>query len=415
MSSFVKDIYKKGNCCSCSLCRSVCPVGAISINVDKHGFFKPIIDEKKCSKCGLCSKLCPGGNAFIHKYERISKGEAPKISTSIPIYSEEDYVCGYSCDIKTRLDSASGGLTTELLVYLIENKICDYCSIVPTMDNTKKVVAKITNNVQDIIDAVTSKYCPVDYSEAMLQAKEYLKKGKKICFVLLPCQIQLLKQHFAKWERQIIYIALMCNHIPSYNATRYLLKTNNVKQFKNVHFRGGIWPGNMTICTGGKDISVPYIKEWGSGFGTLFYNRRCKICNDPFGIFADICVGDPYFIEKNIIADGVTFVIIRNPKVRAILEKMKEEGKISITQVDEKYFSHERFCDLYNRIKVSIPRQVAIYKLLRKTLPNGLQMENEYHLNRNDIKMLLLDIINRIVENNSFLWKIFYKRKKRDL
>ena len=39
---------KKPDCCGCSACSKICPVGAITMQTDKEGFLYPVIDDEKC-------------------------------------------------------------------------------------------------------------------------------------------------------------------------------------------------------------------------------------------------------------------------------------------------------------------------------------------------------------------------------
>lgn len=48
----------KQECCGCSACEAICPVGAIEMILDFEGFFYPNIDESKCSGCCICLKVC---------------------------------------------------------------------------------------------------------------------------------------------------------------------------------------------------------------------------------------------------------------------------------------------------------------------------------------------------------------------
>ncbi len=55
----IPEIYKnKENCCGCTACYSICPVGAISMKPDSEGFLYPSIDERKCIKCYKCLSVC---------------------------------------------------------------------------------------------------------------------------------------------------------------------------------------------------------------------------------------------------------------------------------------------------------------------------------------------------------------------
>ena len=49
---------KKEDCCGCSACYSICPVGAISMEPDEEGFLYPVIDSGKCVCCHQCESVC---------------------------------------------------------------------------------------------------------------------------------------------------------------------------------------------------------------------------------------------------------------------------------------------------------------------------------------------------------------------
>ena len=48
----------KETCCGCTACYSICPKHAITMKLDREGFFYPAIDENKCVNCGMCEKVC---------------------------------------------------------------------------------------------------------------------------------------------------------------------------------------------------------------------------------------------------------------------------------------------------------------------------------------------------------------------
>lgn len=342
MCKTVKNVYADENCCSCSICTAICPTDAITLLRDKKGFLKPMVNEKQCIGCEKCYRICPGQTRYVKKYENIVKGQAPKVQSIMPVAEKEEYFLGFSLNDVVRLNSASGGMTTAILLYLIEKGIFDYCSIVPTVEKRDIVKAKLTNDCDEIINASASKYCPVDFTDVILEAKQLLINGKKIVLVLLPCQIQAVKMYLKKWSNQLLFIALMCNHIPSYKATDYFLYVHSIDKIKSVRYRGGIWPGYMSIESDAATMSFPFIEEWNKGFGYLFYNKRCKSCNDPFGIFADICVGDPYFIEREQVGDGMTFAIVRSNYVINLMEDMLADKYLYYYKVDESFYTHER-------------------------------------------------------------------------
>lgn len=58
---------KKGDCCGCGACASVCPKSAINMQEDKEGFLYPTINPEKCIHCKSCIRVCP----LKHREEKV--------------------------------------------------------------------------------------------------------------------------------------------------------------------------------------------------------------------------------------------------------------------------------------------------------------------------------------------------------
>ena len=50
---------RKEECCGCTACYSICPVGAISKSADEEGFLYPGIDPDTSIGCRQCIRVCP--------------------------------------------------------------------------------------------------------------------------------------------------------------------------------------------------------------------------------------------------------------------------------------------------------------------------------------------------------------------
>lgn len=57
---YLDDLSTKSACCGCSLCLTVCPVNAITMEEDFEGFMYPLVNDNKCIKCGKCKIYCKG-------------------------------------------------------------------------------------------------------------------------------------------------------------------------------------------------------------------------------------------------------------------------------------------------------------------------------------------------------------------
>ena len=64
---------RKEECCGCTACYSICPVGAISMSADEEGFLYPGIDPDTCIGCRQCIRVCPlkAKKTIFHDAERV--------------------------------------------------------------------------------------------------------------------------------------------------------------------------------------------------------------------------------------------------------------------------------------------------------------------------------------------------------
>ena len=93
---------EKKDCCGCTACQHICPVGCIEMVEDIEGFLYPEIDEEKCIHCHKCETVCPIGNT--------------EVITDIT----ETYV-GYIKDEEIRRSSSSGGIFTVLAEWMMNH------------------------------------------------------------------------------------------------------------------------------------------------------------------------------------------------------------------------------------------------------------------------------------------------------
>ena len=351
----VKKVVKSHLCCSCGLCSNYCKHNAITYKINALGFYEPVIDSKKCTHCGICLKCCPGMN-------------------DLKDYSSKNnqYFYGNSMDEEMHLNASSGGIVTELLCYLVSNKIVDYVTCVTTRIGEKPPMQIITNDIDVIKKCRTSKYCPVQWKDIVGQIE---RMNGTIAVVALPCQINSLKNYFKKrksGEKIKFYFSLMFNHTPSLKAAEYVTKGYSKNAVLNkVINRGGGFPGYMMyeIRDNGKQsvFQTPFRKTWAAGYGKYFKNMRCLLCNDPFGQNADVTFGDSYFLQDTDKL-GTTFCIVRNPQITGILTAMKKEGHISLQEGPDEVTIHKAYKVLFDREKDFLMKNRCLQILHQKTV-----------------------------------------------
>lgn len=394
---YVEKVYKDKLCSSCGICKGVCPVDAIYYKYDKAGFFRPYINKDKCIECGKCSNVCPG-----NKYYITSNSASFKLNNCF---------YGHSRNRDIRKNSASGGLTTELLCGLVNDNIVDYCIMVKNITDINNPEVLITNNIKEIVENKTSKYCPVPIGDIILRIKE---SNSRYAIVGLPCQVSALRKIFNNRNERLIFISLFCNHLPSANATLCIANTNGIYNIKKILYRGEGWPGFIRIFSNDKNIKLPYRKTFAKYCGEYFWNFRCRICNDPFGENADISMGDAYFLKDN--GEGNTFCVIRNKVVLAEMDSLTKKGKIELNSFNNKLTFRKFFAPLLWRTSI-VNINLRIAKKLNCKLPDNYEkvlINNKQKIRmREYVLFLKKEFLNKIISKNKFLWRFVFNKKGR--
>ena len=244
----------------------------------------------------------------------------------------ENIYQGYSNDKKTRFNSSSGAIVTEILCYLLKQKLIDGAVVIDF--DTKKFRPKviIAKKIEAIKKAMGSKYSIVPLNEIIEKVRGF--KGK-LAIVGLPCHFKVLK-NLEKVDgdfrnKVVLYLGLMCSGA-STNDSLDLLRSvvpEKSSDILMVKFRGRGWPGCFYVESKTAKYSIPFHNYFPSV--RFFLPKFCLVCNDSFNELADISCGDlwlPEFEKKH--SDGFNLVIPRNEKSEKLLKGMQKTGLITL-------------------------------------------------------------------------------------
>jgi len=249
----------------------------------------------------------------------------------------------YSRDRSIRFSSASGGVATTLLEYLLEKNYID-AVVVPRPRFRQGFVYGVWTVVRDpseILKFSGSLYAPVfGLSKVLAYA---LNRFKRIAVTAIPCHARTVRKisEFHDRNEDVFIIGLYCNNTPSSWATKYALKYFGIKveEAESVKPRGLGWPGYTIIKTKTSTICIPFSLFWGSGFGQYFYGLGCYLCVDHTNTSADISLADPWTLPHEHIRrlGGATLVIVRSRQGLEVFENAVRSGYISAVEVDPIY------------------------------------------------------------------------------
>ena len=323
-------------CTGCGICKSACPSHAIKITT-KNGCFHPSINDQICKNdkgCHRCYDVCPGIGINLVKIAQINfKG------TNNDALAGHYLKCfsGHSNDYSIRYHSASGGMVSQFLIYLLENNHIDG-AVVTAFDKKAPLMVKsyIATTPQDILEAKSSKYSPVSLHGIIEKIKQ--AAGSRYVIVGLPCHIEGFRKYEAldkHYKEKIAgYFAIYCSSGRSFYLTEYIFKERGINRNALTYFayRDNGCLGNMVARGEGIQHEERFLNYY-HPLRSFFVPNRCTMCIDHYGELADVCFGDihiaPYITDKI----GVNSIIVRNPKMLQWLLEAQKAGSITLDEI----------------------------------------------------------------------------------
>ena len=154
----VDCVVKQSLCTSCGICVGACPRKCISFEYGKKRNV-PVVDKEKCNQCGLCYRVCPGKGIELCAKGKELFGQEENVNWNKYCgYWKNSYV-GHASDESVRFHSASGGMITSFLLYLLKKKIIDGALVVRYKENEPFTPEPfIATTEKDLLSSKGSKY-----------------------------------------------------------------------------------------------------------------------------------------------------------------------------------------------------------------------------------------------------------------
>ncbi len=311
------QLNDKSECCGCTACKSICPKEAIEMQEDKEGFLYPKINEEKCINCGLCKNVCPIKNKIKEEKQE-----------------QKAYIVNNKNE-QIRKESTSGGAFTPIAEYVIDKKGVVFGA---AFDKDFTVCHKSATTKKELQKFRGSKYVQSDLKDTFKEAKQFLEKGKWVCFSGTPCQIEGLKKYLKKDYEKLITVDVVCRAVPSPLVLRkyleYQKEKQNMKNFSKVSFRDkekyGYKYTTMTLKNNEKIYqngveTDPYLRAFFKNYSDRPSCYDCKFRNknrvSDFTIWDCFAVGE---LSKNLDDNkGTTRMIVQNRKAKNIFNEIK--------------------------------------------------------------------------------------------
>lgn len=310
------NIEDRRNCCGCTACATVCPIGAITMTPDVMGFLYPVIDDASCIDCGLCAKSCQ----FHDEYNRYQNFESPIVYGVRHIDEKE-------------LDNSQSGAASWAI---IEAFLADEGSVYgASFDTVYHVAHSKANTINEAQKFRCSKYVQSDMRGVYSAIKDELKADRRVLFFGTGCQVAGLKSAIPlKLHERLLAVDIVCHATPSpavwESFVRYIEKKYNSKvintAFRNKKFGWHSHVETLQLERDNKEVES-------TSFRKLFYDHvivrpSCTECHfTNLQRVGDMTICDfwgweKYYTEWND-NKGVSVLMLNSQKGKEFFEALK--------------------------------------------------------------------------------------------
>jgi coenzyme F420 hydrogenase subunit beta len=257
------------------------------------------------------------------------------------------FLKGYAKDPLVRQTSSSGGVTTALLIHLLEQGKIDG-AIVTTMDCQRpwRVRPVLAKTKEAFIQGAKSKYV-ISPNNIILRDADAVDR---LAVVGLPCHIYGIRKLQASGKAKelankiVFTLAIFCGSNQSYKVTEHLIgeytdiQLDDIDQFE---YRGGKDSQDVRIVTRRQEeIIIP--SDTRRELGRVMTHDRCRMCCDFTGELADVSLGDIFDPQRNRRVPKWNSMIVRTEKAREIVEEASTAGAIEVSALEEASFYDNR-------------------------------------------------------------------------
>lgn len=367
----ITEVVEQHLCLGCGVCENACPAQAICIE-KTDGVYVPRVDAALCrpdKPCGLCYEVCPGREIATTAWARRLFPEAVedrRLGRYLATYS------GYSNDYLIRYRSASGGIVTALLSWLLETGRIEGALVTRFRETAPtEPEAFIARSPAEVFAARSSKYCPVSFPCVL---REIERSEGRYAVVGLPCHLQGIRKLQARRPKLREKIAwqfgLYCSSTKRFGALDYLLQ------------RAGVDPRGITRfafrdegCLGSMVVEREYREAYRRPFShyypelrSFFIPYRCSLCHDHCAELADLSVGDIHIPEFAGDQVGVNSLIVRSRQAAELLSEAVAAGVLTLDRLEPALLIQSQAAML-RRKKCHVPARLRMLRRLGLRTP----------------------------------------------
>lgn len=347
----MRTVCEKDKCAGCMACVDACTHEAIAVQ-DGIWAYNAIIDPEKCVNCGLCERVCQ---------------QLHPASLREPLEWQQ----GWSSDPEERLASSSGGAAAAISKAFVQHGglVCS-CAF-----RNGRFGFEVAGTVEDLRRFKGSKYVKSDPSGAYREVRALLRKGRKVLFIGLPCQVSSMR-NFCRDDANLYTIDLICHGTPSPKILERFLEDQGiaVRNASNIEFRKKT---RFFVQIDDGPVDVPGVTDrYSIAFlNGLDYTDNCYECSYArVERVSDVTLGDSWGTDlANEAPSGVSLMICQTEKGKELLDfaKIKKHHVDPIQAINNNgQLDHPSECSSNRKLLIrELGAGTPFSKAVQRTLP----------------------------------------------
>lgn len=328
-----RKVVRPGICVGCGACVALDPTGGSRMERTEKGprpVYAPGAEFPE-----LAWEACPGKGI---DYPRLYRDHYGRLPDSWLVGNIIATRTGHAADPAIRAVGASGGVTTAVLIHLLETRRIDAAIVVRQgIPAPREASAVFATGREEVIAAAQSVYIPV----SVLDILPRLEPGRTYAATLVPEQAAALRRLQASGHEkahQIKYLLGPYTGTALYpSAIDTFLRSNGVRRddpVTSLEWRAGDWPGYLEIRT--KSGRVLKSKKVYYNFLIPFFVTQTSLQSMDFANeFCDLSVGDAWSPQFEAEGGGHSVVVTRSAEMEGIVEEMIAAGTLALDIVDD--------------------------------------------------------------------------------
>lgn len=332
------------HCSGCGFCERICPVDAIEMKSDSHGFMHPVVNLNKCIQCGKCLRECP--------YKNKERENQRTDNSSQHIFA------AWSKNTEVVANSSSGGIFYELAEKTIQEGGVVYGA---AFDEKFSLNHRRVDRIKDIKPLMGSKYVQSNAFTCFDYVLKDIELGKKVLFVGTPCQVAALKKLQDKGKNNLLLVDFVCHGVPSQMLVKEHIRY--VESFFNKQVKAYI-PRSKVLGWRSGEVVVfengvtEYKHPVTQAYSKIFYSNcalRGSCYNCPYTDFnrpGDLTIADYWGIEQKrpdlYQKEGVSMILVNSEKGESFLNSM---DTITLSKTEKNTIIKEKQPHLFYPVK----------------------------------------------------------------